>query len=72
MITTNRPATVVLEWERSDGIINGPYSFNVGNSPITVADLWNAIPFGSSWERVVILQPNALVSNKATFTNNCH
>ncbi len=72
VLTTNRPITVVYQWERSDAIVNGPYSQSVGSSSAIIADQWKSIPSGTSWERVVVLMPNSIASNQTSFTNSCH
>lgn len=71
-VSTNLPATITYQWERSDGIVNGPFSANVGTTPFNVQDQWLSIPSGPTWERIVILSPNNLQSNQQNFANNCH
>jgi hypothetical protein len=63
---------VRYQWERSDGIVNGPFNVPAGTTPLTVADQWLSAPLGTSWERVHVLQPSDLASNQVFFTNNCH
>ncbi len=72
VLTTNRATSVSYQWERSDGIVNGPYSLNIGGTSAAIADQWKLIPSGNRWERVVILTPNSTSSNQTSFTNNCH
>ncbi len=71
-ITVNRPGTVQYKWERSDGA-GAPtetVTFAAAGSK-TVNDTWNLGTAGSYWERVRIMSPNSIVSNKATFTLSC-
>ncbi len=72
VVSTNLPTTITYQWERSDGIVNGPFSANVGTTPFNVQDQWLSIPAGPTWERIVILSPNNLQSNQINFVNNCH
>jgi hypothetical protein len=76
-ITVNHATTVRYKWIRSDGA-NAPIQSLSFAAPGTkgVGDTWtlggSARPHYAGWEAVSVLVPNALTSNHANFTLQCH
>ncbi len=74
MITTNGATTVVFQWERSDGAVNGPFSV-VFSGPMTqvVPTQWLSAPVGALWVRLRVLTPNPNNLGPVTvnFQNSC-
>ncbi|GFP23155.1 hypothetical protein HKBW3S09_00622 [Candidatus Hakubella thermalkaliphila] len=72
VITVNGPGTVTYRWESSDGGIDPTRNITfarVGSQRVTASFRWSTS--GSYWQRVRVLTPNAIVSNRANFTLTC-
>lgn len=75
-ITTNAAGTVTYKWERSDGAGAPTETISFASAGTqTVTDTWmrgvTTPPGTPGWERVHILTPNDLTSNKAELTQTC-
>src|SRR5262245_49477747 len=69
---TSTSGTVTYRWERSDGATGPEQSLSFAKSGTqTITDSWELGAIGTFWERVHVLSPKDLYSNKATFTNAC-
>jgi hypothetical protein len=71
-ITVNGPCTVTYKWERSDAAMP-PVQTLVFNSAGAqqVGTTWTLGGGGSVWQRVQVLTPVTMTSNKAELTINC-
>lgn len=71
-IKANKAGTVTYRWERSDGATDSDKTLTfTGAATLTVTDSWSKGSSGSGWERVKIISPNAMTSNKAEFNLTC-
>lgn len=72
-ITANAPGTVTYKWERSDGASSSPQTAVLTAAGVQIVrSSWELSQASfSGWERLHILAPNDLTSNKAAFTLNC-
>jgi hypothetical protein len=69
---TSTSGTVTYRWERSDGATGPEQTLSFAKSGTqTITDSWELSAVGTFWERVHVLSPMDLSSNKATFTNAC-
>ena len=71
-ITVNKAGDVVYAWEKSDGTVSSNSTLNFsGIGTQTVTNIWSKGSTGTGWYVLKIISPNALNSNKASFTNTC-
>ncbi len=75
-ITATGSGTVTYAWQRSDGATSGKETLTFAASGTqTVTESWSlggpSLPSFSGWEQLVVLAPQSLTSNQATFTVSC-
>lgn len=72
VIVANAAGTATYQWERSDGASTPIKTvvFDAAGSK-TVTDTWMMATGGTHWEKVHVLTPNDISSNKAIFIMVC-
>jgi len=70
-IAVTESTLVVYRWERSDGYVGGPISFDLPPGTAPVAMVWSSPPAGSHWARLHVLVPDDIVSDQVSFANRC-
>ena len=70
-IAASGPGTVTYRWERSDNSMTAPetITFNAAGSQ-TVTNLWTRGE-GAGWQRLHVLAPNDVLSNRIDFEMTC-